>query len=213
MSGEAERPVLEVMRQIKAGTLDPQRLAAGERHACVTQLWGEGLSVVEIAQVLKRSERTIARDRQATQRANALTHDPEFAGEVGGRLLSEAELSIGRIRRVTRSPDTPPAVRVEGERACFAIWVALCQRLQSLGYLPNAAQKIEAQLTHHSVEPPAYEELQSEIARIKQVTSSDPESVRQLADLEDRLIRARLSDQLAEAGEAFDREEGHDASS
>ncbi len=212
MSGEAERPVLEVMRQIKAGTLDPQRLAAGERQACVTHLWGEGLSVVEIAQVLKRSERTIARDRKVIQRANALTHDPEFAGEVGGRLLSEAELSIGRIRRVTRASDTPPAVRVEGERACFAIFVALCQRLQSLGYLPNAAQKIEAQLTHHSAEPPAYEELHSDLVRIKQVTASDPESTRQLIELEDQVTRARLADQVAEAAEAVDRQEAHDAS-
>ena len=212
MSGEAERPVLEVMRQIKAGSLDPRRLEVGERQACVTHLWGEGLSVAEIAQILKRSERTVARDRKVIQRANALTHDPEFAGEVGGRLLSEAELSIGRIRRVTRSPDTPPAVRVEGERACFAIWVALCQRLQSLGYLPNATQKIEAQLTYHSAEPPAYEEIQSELARIKQVTSRDPESARQLSDLEDRLTRARLGDQVAEAGEALDREDTHNAS-
>ncbi len=89
----------------------------------------------------------------------------------------------------------------------------MCQRLQSLGYLPNAAQKIEAQLTHHSAEPPAYEEMQSELTLVKQLTSSDPEAARQLTELEDRLTRAQLGDQLAEAVEALDREEGHDASS
>ncbi|MCH8853889.1 MAG: hypothetical protein IID41_14750, partial [Planctomycetes bacterium] len=61
-------------------------------------------------------------------------------------------------------------------------------------------------------EPPAYEEIQSELARIKQVTSRDPESARQLSDLEDRLTRARLGDQVAEAGEALDREDTHNAS-
>ncbi len=63
MIAEKERPVLEVIRQIKSGSLDPQQLAAAERQACVTHLSAEGLSVPEIGQVLKRCDRTIARDR------------------------------------------------------------------------------------------------------------------------------------------------------
>ena len=121
MSAEKERPVLEVIRQIKAGSLDSQQLAAAERQACVMHLSAEGLSVPEIAQVLKRSERTITRDRRAIQEANALQQDPKFAGEMAGILVNEADACISRIRRAARPADTPPAVRVEAERASFAI--------------------------------------------------------------------------------------------
>ena len=114
MSAEKERPVLELIRQIKAGSLDPQNLAAAERQACVMHLSAEGLSVPEIGQVLKRSDRTIARDRRAIQEANALQQDPKFAGEMAGILLSEADACISRMRRAVRAVDTPAAVRGDG---------------------------------------------------------------------------------------------------
>ncbi len=63
MSAEIERPILELIRQIKAGSVAPQHIATAERQACVMHLSAEGLSVPEIAQVLQRSDRTITRDR------------------------------------------------------------------------------------------------------------------------------------------------------
>ena len=106
MIAEKERPVLELIRQIKSGSLDPRQLAAAERQACVMHLSAEGLSGPEIVQVLKRSDRTIARDRKAIQEANALQQDPRFAGEMAGVLINEAEACISHIRRAVRAGDT-----------------------------------------------------------------------------------------------------------
>lgn len=163
------RGVLEIIRAIKSGELAPNQLSTQDRQACVMHLGLEGLSVPEIAQVLKVSDRTIARDRKAIQEANALEHDPKLAGLFAGRLASEAESCINRIRRVTRDRDTPPAVKVEGERLCYEIVDKLTQRLQSLGYLPTAAQQIQADLTHHLGEPMSPQQMIAEIQRLEQI--------------------------------------------
>ena len=212
MSVEKERSVLEIMRQIKAGSLAPDHLTVAERQACVMHLWAEGLSVPEIAQVLKRSDRTITRDRQAIQEANALQQDPKFAGEMAGMLISEADACISRMRRTARLADTPAAVRVEAERASFAIRSELCQRLQSLGFLPTATHRIEAHLTHGYAEPPSFEELEIELRRLHEVEGRDPRAVRELADLQDLLDRAQLADGLFKMGEAPQNEEPSDES-
>ena len=189
MIAEKERPVLELIRQIKAGSLDPRQLPAAERQACVMHLSAEGLSVPEIGQVLKRSDRTIARDRRAIQEANALQQDPRFAGETAGVLINEAEACISHIRRAVRAADTPAAVRVEAERAIFAIRSELCQRLQSLGFLYTATHRVEAYLTHGYAELPSFDELKTELQRLLEVEISDPRAVRELADLQVLLNR------------------------
>ena len=175
-------------------------------------LSAEGLSVPEIAQVLKRSERTIARDRKAIQEANALQQDPRFAGEMAGVLINEAEACISHIRRAVRAADTLPAVRVEAERASFEIRRELCRLLQSLGFLPTTAHRVEDHLTHGYAEPPSFEELETELQRLHEVEISDPRVVRELADLQDRFGRARLAEGLSKVGETPQNEEPNDDS-
>ena len=158
-----ERGVLEMIRQIKTGALDPKALSTEDRQTCVMHLGSEGLSVPEIAQVLKRSERTIARDRKAIQEANAIEHDPKLAGQFAGRLVAEAETCIARIRRVTRDKDAPHAVKVDGEKGCYEILSDLTSRLQSLGYLPTAAHRIQADLTHNLGDNEGFAQIRAEV--------------------------------------------------
>lgn len=207
MIAEKERPVLELIRQIKAGSLAPQKMTAAERQACVMHLSAEGLSVPEIAQVLKRSDRTIARDRKAIQAANALQQNPNFGREMGGVLINEAEACISRMRRAVRPADTPSAVRVEAERAIFAIRSELCRLLQSLGFLDTATHRVEAHLTHSYAELPSFDKLRIELQRLRKVERSDPRAVRALAELQGLLNRAQLADGLSKVGEAPQDEE------
>jgi len=163
------RGVLEVIRAIKIGGLDPKRLSLEDRQACVMHLGLEGLSVPEIAQVLNVSDRTVMRDRKALQRANAIEHDPKLAGQFAGRLAIEAEACISRIRRVTRDKEALYAVKVDGEKACFEIVDKLSQRLQSMGFLPTAAQQIQADLTHHAGDLMGLVEIRAETERLEQI--------------------------------------------
>ena len=97
MIAEKERPVLELIRQIKSGSLDPRQLPAAERQACVKHLSAEGLSGPEIGQVLKRSDRTIARDRKAIQTGNKQARIAAM----------EPAVAQGRIRFSARQPKLP----------------------------------------------------------------------------------------------------------
>ena len=194
--------VLTVIRSIHSGTLEPKSLGVEARQRCVEHLTGEGYSIVEIAEVLKVSERTIARDRAAIRQANALTRDPALVGQMAGELLAQAETAISRIRRVTRERATPAAVRVDGEKACWTITRDLVQRLQSLGYLPTAPQEIRGDVTHRLEETPGYDEIQVEVARLEVILSQDgvdPQRssiLNECAEVKDVVTRLALSDRV-----------------
>ena len=160
------RGVLELLNDVRNGTLAPRSLDASDRQRCVEYLLGEGVSIPEIAQLLKRNERTIRRDVDTIRSANALVVDDEFALRLAGELVIEARASMARIRRITRDKDCPHAVRVDGERAFFEIIDGMISRLQSLGFLPMATHRLQADLTHRLGEPIEFGSIMIEAKRL-----------------------------------------------
>jgi hypothetical protein len=163
--------VLDTIRAVKSGQVNPRNVSAEDRRLCVAHLTGEGLSVAEIAQVLRVSVRTIARDRRAIHDENAIQPSSQLAGLYAGRLAAEAEATIARIRRVTRDKDTPPAIKVDGEARCYDILDRFVHRLQSMGFLPTAAHKIQADLTHNAGDLGGLAELKAELQRLETIDS------------------------------------------
>ncbi len=200
-----DRSVLSVIRDIQQGALDSRSLVLEDRRRCVEHLTGEGSSLAEIAEILKVTERTIARDRSAVRRSNAIERDEDITGEMVGQLVSQADTTINRIRRVTRDSDTPPAARIEGEKACWVIARDLVQKLQSLGYLPNAPQEIRGQMTHHVEHLPAFGQMNEEVTRLELILSQHVELgeenqqplLEQLASVKEQVARGVLQEQIA----------------
>ncbi len=187
----SERCVLDLIQGIKAKKLAAKSLNTDDRRACVENLTAEGLSVPEIAKVLERSDRTIARDRKIIQQRNALAHDPAFAGEIAGRLMSELDNCRDRIRRAARSADASPAVRIDAERACIEILCKIVERVQSMGYLPTAASRIEATLRNEA-DMPSWEVIGAEMQSLDKIVAQLPAESgigAQLADLADQVAR------------------------
>jgi hypothetical protein len=166
---ESQRGVLEIIREIKSGMLNPRNLGQDERRLCVAHFRSEGLSVPEIAQIIRVSDKTIQRDRRAISESNAIKPDPKFAAQYAGHLAAEAEACATRIRRVTRDKKAPHSVKVDGERACFEIFDRLGQRLQSMGFLPQATQRVEADLTHNLGDLSSITDLKNELERLESV--------------------------------------------
>lgn len=158
--------VLSVIRGLQNGAVSAKSLSITNRRACVEHLTGEGYSIVEIAEILKVSERTVARDRQATYEANAIQRDPALVEQVVGRLVQEADTSISCMRRVARGKSTSDSVKVDAAHRCYQVLSDLIQNLQRLGYLPTAAHEIRADLTHHVGDIPDLPETQAEIERL-----------------------------------------------
>lgn len=168
-SNGRHRNVFELIRDIKNGVISTSNLSADDRRLCVAQLAGEGLSVGEIAQVLNVSTRTVTRDRQVIHEQNAIQPDARLGALFAGRLAAEYEATAARIRRVTRDKNTPPAAKIDGEYKCFDMADRLVQRLQSMGFLPTAAQRIQSDLTHNLGDLSSMADLQKEMQRLVKI--------------------------------------------
>lgn len=166
---------LDLLKGIKADTLDSASLLPDERRPLVSILMAEGQSTAEIALLLKTSDRTIERDKKAIRENNAISQNPELADIFAGRLVEEAQICIQRIRKFERGSNCPPAAKIEGEKVCFQIFNNLTERLQSMGHLPIAAKKLEADLVHHMDNSLSLPEIKSEIKRLEDIEASLPE--------------------------------------
>ncbi len=165
---------LDILQGIKARTTDPASLLPYQRKLLVPFLMAEGQSTAEIAHLLKVSDRTIERDKKAIRQENAISQDPELVSIIAGRLVNEAQICIQRIRKFERDANCTPAAKIEGEKGCFYIVNSLAERLQSMGYLPTATKKLEANLTHHLENPLSLIEIKSESQRMLDIKTSLP---------------------------------------
>lgn len=191
---------LELLAKVRAGTLSGKMLGAAERQSLVALLAADGLSGPEIAQILQVSDRTVERDRRDIRDRHALPRDPKLVGQMAGRLLAEAELSIQRIRRTSREREIEPNVKIDAEHRCFQIVDSALERLQKLGYLPTAATRLQADLTHHAAEVPSSEDLEKQVAGLRELVSSqgqaDPALFEAIGSMSSVLERARVATEI-----------------
>ncbi len=180
---------LDILQCIKKGTTDPASLLPNQRKLVVPFLMAEGQSTAEIAHLLKISDRTIERDKKAIREKNAISQDPKFAGVIAGRLVNEAQTCIQRIRRFEKDGNCPLAAKIEGEKGCFHILNSLAERLQSMGYLPTAAKKLQADLTHHMENTLSLDEIKSEAQRLQDIKTSLP--IKKTKKVKSRTVKLR----------------------
>lgn len=168
---------LALLQKIKDGQFEANSIEKAERKLLVRFLNAEGKSTAEIAHLLKVSDRTIERDKKALREEIAITKNPKLVGQMAGMLMYETELSIQVLRKVQRDKDTSPADKIEAERTNNQNRYQLFKMMQSLGYLPTAAKKFEADLTHHAASSRTLEELKLEAERLIQIQESLPANV------------------------------------
>jgi len=197
---DTEERTLSLLQKIQAATVDPRCIRPADRRLLVNHLMADGYSTAEIAQILKVSDRSIERDKKAIREANALSAGPELVEQMAGRLVFEAELSVQRIRKTARDKNTPQAVKVDGEHRCYQIISDMTARLQSLGYLPIAAQRLQADFTHSIGQIPDFAQMQAELQRLRQITGetqgTDPKLIEQLSEVETQIVKAKLANRI-----------------
>ena len=142
-----------------------------------------------------------------TLNENSFVPPDAFSSFVG-----EAELSVQRIRRAVRDKKVSPSVKVDAEYRCFVIVNDLVQSLQRLGYLPTAAQKVEADLTHHVGDVPDLGTTRAEVVRLKEICQQhpdrNPEFVKRVLQLEQQVVEADLATQLEDVNDQMTDVEG-----
>lgn len=200
---------VSLLRKIESGAVDPKCLSVSGRRQVVGFLMGDGYSTAEMGQILQVGDRTIERYKKSIRESNAISRDPKLVEQMVGRLVGEAELSVQRIRKAGRDKKVPPAVKVDAEHRCYQIVSDLIQSLQRLGYLPTAAQKVEADLTHYVGQVPDFSTLEAEVQRISRICQDSSGDVPpQVALLERQIVQADLATQVDELAAQVDQAEG-----
>ena len=203
-SQSGETSTVTLLRSIQSGALDAKGIAVSDRRQLVAVLLNDGYSTAEMGQILKVGDRTIERDKRAIREAHAIARDPRLLEQMVGRLVGEAELAVQRIRKTVRDKNTPKALKVDADHRCYLIISDLIDRLQRLGYLPTAAQRVEADLTHHVGDVPDFTAMRVEVRRLRgvfeQTGDGGTRTAEELVQLDQQIVQAELAtkvDQIA----------------
>jgi len=169
-----EVPVYKILKQIKEGMLQAKELSKEVRQECVEVLILEGYSASSIAQLLDRSEKTIKRDLDDIWRRNSKRPTPEIALQLIAELISKSKSKSEHLMRLARSNEGELQERINAEHLAWQIENETAQRLQSLGYLPQAPQKVVGDIYHHSEEETkTYAELKDELNSLETITKEN----------------------------------------
>jgi len=162
----------------------------------------EGYSIPEIAEVLKKHERTIFRDLDAIRAANAISVDPGFVDRMTGETQRQAEISMTRLRKIARESGASAMERLMAEGGAWKVHKEFIELMQSLGHLPKAATGVVADIYQHgSVDPIAsYDAMAQRIHQLELIDAQtgygDPHRAAKLSVLLDEMNRGKLAAQL-----------------
>ena len=200
-----ETPVLQIIAQIRDGTLDPKQIPQDIRLDCVEHLWYvEGQPTAAIAHVLKVSDKTIRRDKDAIRERNAKKLTPEDRLKLLNEFMSKWTASQENLQRLSRLKEG--SIQEKSQAGYFATKAIneQIQILQSLGIFYARPEQSEVDVhTHEEETTPA--KLKEELARLEKIASdkniNDPEITRLIEDVKRNIA-------IAEAKEGLSKLEG-----
>lgn len=169
-----EQPIFGLIQQIKDETLNPETLTKDLRQRCVEVLLCEGYTVASMAQILKRSEKTIKRDVEDIRERNAISPDINLAKKIIGEMLMYARINRDHLLKLARTKEASVAEKAQSEYYAFKVLVELMTKLQSFGYLPSKPQAIVGDIFHHVGEEIAdFDDLARQIIEVEKIADGD----------------------------------------
>ncbi len=129
-----ESNIVDILKKIRGGLLDPKKLTTSDRRTCVVYLRLEGCTQEEIAEILKVHRLTIIRDEKANHRETAKLVDEIDVKSIAGNTISLARHLIAK------------ALREKDYALAWKIWREKTSDLQSLGYLPRSPEQHQVQI-------------------------------------------------------------------
>jgi len=126
--------VLDTLKKINGGFLDPKEISTSDRRVCVVYLRLEGYTQEEIAKIFKVHRQTIIRDERANRRETAKLVDEIDVKSVAGSLIACARHLAAKT------------LREKNYALAWKIQRELISVLQSLRYLPRSAEQFRVQI-------------------------------------------------------------------
>jgi len=168
-----DQPIIGMIQKIKDNTLDPKTLTIDERQCCVELLLGEGTSVPAMAQLLKRSEKTLKRDIAEIISRNRLSPDMNLRDKITSELVMFSRIHRDHLMKLARSKEAAVSERSQAEIGAARVFLDMVSELQDLGYLPRVAQGVVGTILHVDGKISDLDELTRQIIDIEKITDGD----------------------------------------
>jgi len=213
--------ILTGLQRIKDGLLDPKTLSKEGRQPYVEVLFSEEYTEMQIAEILKVSEKTIQRDIKDIRDRNSLSPDVAQAKQIIGDFFKKALLHHSRLVRLSREQDISNDNKIQAEFFAWRILKEMVTVMQSLGYLPLKPQEIVSDIYHHQEggDSRTYEQLKQDLKDIERVSRDtgtlDPKIENGIKLLQQRIEKAEIAENIADLNKVkevnhIDKEDDHE---
>lgn len=192
-----ESPVFKIIQEIKEGKREAKDLSAEQRQECVDSLDLQGYNVSQIAQVLNRSEKTIRRDLKDVRARRSVKPSLELATQIVGNMIAKLEACQSYLMRLANSKEGSLQEKSQAIFYAGKMMLELVEKLQSLGYLPSAPQKVVGDIYHHTEDDDksfaeAKEKLKGLEAIAKDTGIFDEATQKRIEDLKGKIEKAEI---------------------
>ena len=191
-----EMPVLDLIKKIKEGVVDPKLISKETRELCVETLFVEGVHMSTIAALFKVSDRTIRRDIADVRKKNAVAPSPELTRAILGELVTNSRHHSSALRQIARIENAYPDEKARAEYLAWKVGKELVDRLFQAGFLVAADQ----QLSNKAMKK---EEIVPLTPKQKEVS----EMIKLLPPMDREKLLEKLHKDICEMGEQIKQEE------
>ena len=137
--------VMQLVHRLHARQLDAAELSADMRRECIFHLTEEGLTNIEIGELIHISARTVTRDRAALRALDAIEPNLLLGDQMLGELERLTTSSVQRLTRTARDPQSPPQVRVWAEEAIVRTYQRLIETARRMHYIEDGRHRLAHQ--------------------------------------------------------------------
>ena len=129
------RPVYETLQKLKDGRLNPIALSREIISLCVEVLLLDGYQVSSIANLLKKSDRTIYRYVKDLRAKNALEASSGLTQVLLGEFLLNARNQYSRLKQIARTKDVAPSEKSKTEFLAWRVFKEFIDTMFYVGFL------------------------------------------------------------------------------
>ncbi len=187
------RDPLTIIQKIRDGVIDPEKdeITPEERRDCVEALKSDGQTNASIARFLKCDVKTVHRDMKAVYKNYIDAPSDENNLLLVSEFLAKARANYDQQVRLSNSKEGEHEHKVQGARFAGEALRETVKILQSLGYLPKEAMKIQGDIHHHQVEEKSPDQLKKELSDFEKNAS---ETGRLTPELQEKIngLRKRI---------------------
>jgi septal ring factor EnvC (AmiA/AmiB activator) len=157
------RDPIFLIQKIKTGEIEPEKdITTEERQECVEVLKLEGQTNATIAGFLKRDLKTVQRDLKAIWKKHSEDPTQENALYLVAEFLTKARSNHENLVRLAKEGDHEG--KVNAARYVGEALREIVKMLQSLGYMPKEATKIQAEINNPQEPEKTTEQLKKELS-------------------------------------------------